>query len=148
MVKRRIARQLLGTLVAVLAGWLTALLFLEAATAFELLQQPHYIVPEALFVTPIDCGLFMSFFILPVWALVLVPLYLLVPPSSVLWRWPICTVCGAAAGLVIIGVFFGRIPGVGRISSDAWDFYVLAAIVGGVTCLTGALTKHMFKPTI
>src|SRR6266480_3187079 len=50
MVSRGIARQLLGTVIAVLAGWLTALLLLEATTAIELLQDPHYIVPDALVV--------------------------------------------------------------------------------------------------
>lgn len=53
MVSRGIARQLLGTVIAVLASWLTALLLLEATTAIELLQEPHYIVPDALVVGPI-----------------------------------------------------------------------------------------------
>jgi hypothetical protein len=90
----------------------------------------------------------MAYFILPVWALILVPLYMFIPPSSILWRWPVCTVCGAAAGLLIVGVVFGGIPGVGHVSSGAWGSYILAAIVGGVTCLIGSLTKHIFKPAI
>src|SRR5439155_21001988 len=43
---------------------------------------------------------------------------------------------------------FGGIPGVGHVSSGAWASYILATIVGGVTCLIGSLTKHMFKPAI
>src|SRR5207249_7130928 len=67
MVSRGIARQLHGTVIAVLAGWLTALLLLEATTAIELLQEPHYIVPDALVVGPIVSAWFMAYFILPVW---------------------------------------------------------------------------------
>jgi hypothetical protein len=145
---RRIGKQLLGTVVAVLAGWITALLLLEATTAIELFQQPHYAVPAALLVGPIVSAWFMAYFVLPVWALILIPLYMFIPSSSILWRWPVCTVCGAAAGLLIVGVVFGGIPGVGHISSGAWGSYILAAIVGGVTCLIGSLTKHIFTPAV
>src|SRR6266513_3907152 len=107
MVSRGIARQLLGTVIAVLAGWLTALLLLEATTAIELLQEPHYIVPDALVVGAIVSAWFMAYFILPVWALILIPLYLFIPSSSMLWRWPICTLCGAAAGFLIVSLVFG-----------------------------------------
>ena|SRR5438128_1348981 len=148
MVARRIGKQFLGTVVAVLAGWITALLLLEATTAIELFQQPHYTVPDALIVGPIVSAWFMAYFILPVWAVILIPLYMFIPSSSILWRWPVCTVCGAAAGLLIVGVVFGGIPGVGHVSSGAWGSYILAAIVGGVTCLIGSLTKHIFKPAI
>jgi len=53
MVVRSIGKQILGTIVAVLAGWFAAMLFLEVTTLLELPCQPHYIVPEALLVTPI-----------------------------------------------------------------------------------------------
>ncbi len=102
MVARGIAKQILGTIVAVLAGWLAALLYVELSGVVQLLQQPHYIVPEALFVGPITAGVFMAYFIIPVWLFVLIPLYLFVPPSSPLWRWPICTACGTLAGITII----------------------------------------------
>jgi hypothetical protein len=148
MVARRIGKQFLGTVVAVLAGWMTALLVLEATTAIELLQQPHYTVPDALIVGPIVSAWFMAYFILPVWALILIPLYMFIPSSSILWRWPVCTLCGAVAGLLIVGVVFGGIPGVGHVSSGAWGSYILAGIVGGVTCLIGSLTKHIFKSAI
>jgi hypothetical protein len=88
---------------------------------------------------------FMALFIVPVWVLILVPLYLFVPWHSILWRWPICTACGALAGFAIMTLFFGGISGFDQLSSGAWDFYVIAAVVGGVTCLVGALTKHIFK---
>src|SRR5437868_3756871 len=126
-----IAKQLIGTALAVLVGWLAALLFIELLTTFELLQQPHYIVPEALLVTPMEFGFYMIFFIVPVWALLLVPLYLFVPSRSVLWRWPACTVCGAVAGVLVMALWIGGIPGVGHVAIEAWSLYIIAAIVGG-----------------
>jgi hypothetical protein len=145
MLARRIAKQILGTFVSVLAGWLAALLFLELMTAIELLRQPHYIVPEALYVGPMILGFYMAFFIIPVWLVVLIPLYLFVPCSSALWRWPVCMSCGVAAALLIMGIFFQGIPGVGGLSGESWSFFVMAAIVGGLACLVGALTKGRFK---
>jgi hypothetical protein len=148
MLARGIAKQLIGTVVAVLVGWLAALLFIELLTAFELLQQPHYIVPEALLVTPMEFGFYMTFFIVPVWALLLVPLYLFLPSASVLWRWPVCMVCGTVAGVLVMALWIGGIPGVGHVAIEAWSLYIMAAIVGGATCLTGALTKRRFKQSI
>jgi hypothetical protein len=49
----------------------------------------------------------MAYFIPPVWALILIPLYLFIPSSSMLWRWPICTLFGAVAGFLIVSLVFG-----------------------------------------
>jgi hypothetical protein len=102
MAKRQIAKQILGTVVAVLSGWLAAMIFLEATTVVELMQERHYVVPDALYVAPITITIIMSYFVIPVWLFVLIPLYLFVPPSSVLWRLPVCTTCGVLAGILII----------------------------------------------
>jgi hypothetical protein len=114
----------------------------------ELLQQPHYIVPEALIVGPITASVVMAYFIIPIWLVVLIPLYLFVPSSSALWRWRVCTAFGAVVGVAVITFWLGGLPGLGRVSSEAWSFYVAAAIVGGIACLTAALTQHRFKLTI
>ncbi|MGB8342689.1 MAG: hypothetical protein WCE51_13960 [Chthoniobacterales bacterium] len=143
-----VLRQVFGSLVAVATGWLAAIVFIEVSTAVELLQQPHYIVPEALIVGPITAAWFIAYFIIPVWLLVLLPLYLFVPSHSALWRWPVCTVCGAIAGLLIISLTFGVSVDASAMVKGPWDFYVLAAIVGGITCLTGALTRRVFKQNI
>lgn len=148
MATRSIAKQLAGAAVAVVVGWLAALVFIELLTACELLQQPRYIVPEALFVTPIEFGVYMSFFIVQVWVLVLVPLYLFVPAGSVLWRWPVCTSCGTIAGVLVMALWAGGIRGFGGLAAEGWFLYAMAAIVGGVTCLIGALTKDRFKQAI
>jgi hypothetical protein len=144
----RVAKQIFGTIIAVLAGWLAAMFFIEAMTSIELLQQPHYVVPEALLVAPITVSIVMAYFVIPVWLFALVPLYIFVPSSSVLWRVPICSACGVVAGLVIVALWLRGIPGVGGVAPEAWSLYVIAAIVGGVTCFIGALTRHRFRQTI
>jgi hypothetical protein len=148
MAPRSIAKQILGTIVALLSGWFAAMLFLEAIAIIQLLQQPHSIVPDALWVAPITVGIVMAYFIIPVWFFLLIPLYLFVPASSPLWQLPVCSACGLVAGLAIIALWLRGVPGVGGIAPEAWSLYVIAAIVGGVTCFTGALTRHVFKPAI
>ena len=145
MAIRPLAKQILGTSVAVLSGWLTSLMFLMLMGIIELLRQPHFIAPEALIVGPILASGFMAYFVVPIWLVILIPLYLFVPASSVLWRWPVCTAAGVVAGLAVMTFFFGGLPGLGQVSVGAWSFYVMAAIVGGITCLTGSLTRHRFK---
>ena len=74
-----------------------------------------------------------------VWLVVLVPLYMLIPLSSILWRWPICTGCGALAGaaiMVAVDVVILRTP--------LNNLIVTAAVVGGTTCLFGSLTRDYF----
>ena len=148
MVPRGIAKQILGTIVAVLSGWFAAMLFLEAIAVIQLLQQPHYIVADALWVAPITVSMVMAYFVIPVWLFLLIPLYVFVPASSALWRLPVCSTCGVVAGLVIVAVWLRGLPGVGGVAPEAWSLYVIAAIVGGVTCFTGARTRHVFKPAI
>jgi hypothetical protein len=145
MAKRQIAKQILGTVVAVLSGWLAAMIFLEATTLVELMQEPHYVVPDTLYVAPITITIIMSYFVIPVWLFVLIPLYLFVPPSSVLWRLPVCTTCGVLAGILIIAFWMPGVPGFGGLAVEAWWFYAFAAIVGGVTCFIGAITRPRFR---
>ena len=148
MAKRSIAKQIVGSVVAVLSGWLAAMIALEVTTIIELLHQPHYIVPGALLVAPIEVSMVMSWFVIPVWLFVLIPLYVFLPSSSVLWRVPVCSACGVVAGLLVVGFWLGGIPGTHGFAAEGWWLYIFAAIVGGVTCLVGALTRERFKPTI
>jgi hypothetical protein len=71
----------------------------------------------------------------PVWFLLLVPLYCLVPRGSVLWHWPICTACGVVAGAAIATYLSGE---------PRSSFTALAAVTGGATCLFGSLSRHYF----
>jgi hypothetical protein len=68
-----------------------------------------------------------------------------VPRSSVLWRPAVCATIGALAGVLIILGF--NIVGWFD-SSELWIFCATAAVVGGVTCLTGCITRDRFKPAI
>jgi hypothetical protein len=119
MAVRDIAKQLLGTAVAVLSGWLAALLLFEIITLINVLRKPHEVVPDALWVTPLTVSMVMSWFVIPVWLLVLIPLYIFVPSSSVLWRAPICSVCGVIAGVLILSFWVGGIPGTGGLPQKA-----------------------------
>ena len=143
---RAIGRQIVGTLIAVLSGWLAALIFIEVLTLVGLVGGKSDTAPAALWATPLEFGVGMWVFILPIWLIVLVPLYLFVPLSSALCHWPVCAALGAAAGLVVMTAFFG-FPHIGA-GHDSWPFHVIAGIVGGVTCLVATLTKHRFKPAI
>jgi hypothetical protein len=154
---RNIGRQILGTFVALLAGWCAGLILVEASAVFETLRYSDYAWHSVLIETPIMfIGLFI-YFTLPVWLLLLVPLYLFVPSSSVLWRLPVCTLCGAASGyLILLGfcVFASGGPTLRPVSGHTtvhslltgpWFLYLVAAVIGGVTCFFGALTGARFK---
>jgi hypothetical protein len=110
MAARHIGKQILGTIIAVLLGWFAGMVFLEAMAVVQLLQQPHYIAPHARWVAPLTVSIVMAYFVVPVWLLLLIPLYLFVPTSSALWRLPVCSACGVAAGLVIVGMWFRGFP--------------------------------------
>ena len=146
MVKRSILRQLLGTVVAVLSGWLLALVFIESTYFVDAIRQRHELDVGLLFGSTVLSSWFMAYFIIPVWLIVLIPLYFFVPVSSRLWRCPICVLCGALAGFLIMAGAFLVVPGGGSWSSGAWAMCGIAAFVGGAICLVGSLTRRVFKP--
>jgi hypothetical protein len=82
-------------------------------------------------------------FALPVWVVALVPLSLFLPRSSLLWRWPVCTACGAVVGVLIVAVVF-PFPQRG-IASEIWFPYALGGIIGAITCLVGSFTRRHFE---
>ncbi len=107
-------------LIAVVVGWLVALVVLESTYFIDAIRQRHALDLGLVFDSTIATGWFMAYFIIPVWFIVLIPLYLFIPLSSPLWRWPICMLCGAAAGFLIMAVFFLAVPGDGSWSYGAW----------------------------
>ena len=146
MVNRPILRQLLGTAFAVVSGWLLALTFIESTYLIGAIRQRHALDVGVLLGSTVLSSWFMAYFIIPVWLFILIPLYLFVPLSSPLWRWPICVLCGAAAGFLIMAGAFLVVPGSGSWSSGAWEMCGIAAFVGGAICLVGSLTRRVFKP--
>jgi len=154
---RNVGRQIIGTFVALLAGWCAGLILIEATAILEMLRYSDYIWHAVLIETPITYLWVFIYVTLPVWLVLLVPLYLFVPSSSVLWRWPICTICGAVAGyLILLGIFvfvsgqptLHPVHGhttVYSLLTGPWFLYVVAGIIGAVTCFVGAVTRARFK---
>ena len=118
-------RMILGSLLSALVGWIPVGIFFSGSL---------FGFSAAL--------VYACFFALPAWLLFLVP-YCLVPTRSVLWRWPVCTLCGAAAGGVIMAVL---LVAVGE-ERNSGLLVALAALVGAVNCLFGSLTRPFFRPS-
>ena len=130
-----LGRRILGSFVPPFVSWVAFnLLYLIAA--FFLWPSPSW------WVGPVIAAMFSGSFIFGTWLLILLPLYLLVPERSVLWRWPLCTFCGALAGAGIIvvwsSIYYPQ-------ATDRIGMSVIAAVIGGVTCLVGSLTRHRFQ---
>lgn len=91
------------------------------------------------------CLFTVGMFVVPVWLLILLPLYALLPSSSRIWRPTICTGLGAASGAILLTVYFG-------VSRDIpfdliWIFLPIAVVVGGVTSFVASATTHYFHGT-
>ena len=52
--------------------------------------------------------IFGGAFVFATWLFLLLPLYLFLPRTSFLWRWPVCTLCGALAGPAIVFACYGQ----------------------------------------
>jgi hypothetical protein len=132
-----------GSFVAVLIAWFAAIALLEVAQVVNFISHRDQLTWNVLWVTPLWFSMWILAFALPVWLVALVPLSLFVPSSSVLWRWPVSTACGAAAGALVVAVVFPVLgPGIAR---EIWFPYTLGAIIGGITCLVASLTRHRFE---
>jgi uncharacterized membrane protein len=136
-------RVIWGSFVAVLIGWLAAVALLEIERIVNFVYHRDQLSWNVLWVTPLWFSMWILAFALPVWLVALVPLSLFVPRSSVLWHWPICTVCGALAGALVVAVVF-PLPGRG-IAPKIWFPYTLGATIGAITCLVASLTRHRFE---
>ena len=143
MLFERILKKFFGSFVAVLCGWGAGILFALLWAAVGLVLHPGQIPVAALIAAPWIVALGSVSFILPVWLLLLVPLYFFIPRSSPLWRLPVCTVLGALAGVCIVAIFLSR-PDVNPPESIL-SWYILAAVIGGVTCFVGSTTRDRFR---
>ncbi len=136
-------KQVLGSFIAALTGWVggvisaTLLLGVYGAYAAGRVRTDIFVAVPWLFL------FYIGAFVVPVWLLALIPLYVLVPRSSALWRPYVCTALGVIAGLLIVAVVF-PLPSPNT-AKEIWVPYTLGAIVGGITCFTGAVTVDRFK---
>ncbi len=139
--KSPLRRRVFGSALSAFVGWFALNSFIFV-WAFITRHQHHSTPPisNEWLTGPAFMATYSAVFVLPTWLVALVPLYLLVPRRSVLWRWPVCTLCGAVAGALIMFGFYG--PN----SRDSYSTVaiILASIVGGITCLFGALTADRF----
>ena len=126
-------RQWLGSFLSALIGWFAPLGWSMLRSG---LPKPKEWDSNTLILMVISCLI-----VFVVWLVALVPLYMLVPRNSLLWRWPICTFCGAMAGAAIMIAFDIR-----YFLQDPLDNLILtAAVIGGTTCLFGSLTRDFFR---
>ena len=131
-------RIILGSFLSALAGWVTLTVLPLGAYFLRSDDYPGTDLWNFLIVP-----MYAGFFILPVWFVVLLPLYRYVPTRSVLWRWPICTLCGAVVGGAIMLAFCAPIS---IHLADGLPLIGLASLVGAATCLFGSLTRRWFCP--
>lgn len=134
-------RVILGSLLAVVFGAVvcTALWLLGVSVAGLISGRPPESLVFALYVL-----IYAGAGSLATWAILFVWLYAFIPQSSPLWQWPLCTLCGSAAGFLIVAVF-GLFAGV---NSYAWMLMVFggsAAVTGAATCWFAAMTVKTFR---
>lgn len=134
-------RRVFGSVLSALVGWFTLNTFLFAwafITRDQHRSNPP--IPNEWLTSVAFIAIYSAAFVFATWLVALLPLYLFVPRRSFLWRWPVCTVCGASAGALVMFGFYG--PN----SPDSFSTAatILAAIVGGIACLFGALTADSF----
>jgi hypothetical protein len=114
--------------------------------AYWLCTNPESLPPEKL-VSNLSGPLeIIAVIALPIWMLILLPLYTLLPRSSALWRTGICTTLGTLAGalLAFLAMF---IPGGFETVAALWICLWTGAVVGAVTCWFGAATANYFHKT-
>ena len=81
---------------------------------------------------------------LPIWALILLPVYVLLPRRSVLWRPVVCTMLGGVAGAVIAFLAMFLLGGLETVAG-LWICLIIGIVVGAVTCWFGAATVDYFR---
>src|SRR3954469_20320442 len=106
--KSPLLRRIFGSALSPFVGWfaLNASLLVWAFVTRAEHQSIPPIPNEWLAGVAVIAG-YSAAFVLATWLVALVPLYLFVPRRSFLWRWPVCTTCGAAAGGLIMFGFYG-----------------------------------------
>jgi hypothetical protein len=141
--KASLPRRILGSFLAALVGYTPPVLL---AVIIGLLDWQR--MNALSWQSELAFALIFGKFVFGTWLLVLLPLYLLVPLGSVLWRWPVCTACGALAGALIMFIYFRRfgslLPLTGAEFIDEIAPLSVAAFVGATTCLFGSLTARRF----
>jgi hypothetical protein len=85
------------------------------------------------------CLMMIGLFAVPVWALVLLPLHVLLPRSSTFWHPGVSAGVGCAVGAVLLAVYF-LFVGLDLL----WFFLPIGVLVGAVTGLVGSAIARFY----
>lgn len=119
----RILLKVIGSLLAALAGVLAGMV------AMLLFGWEDWLI----------CLMLISFFAVPVWLLVLLPIHVLLPRSSVFWHPSVSAGVGAVVGAVLLTGYFLFASGV-----LFWLFLPVAIFVGIVAGLSGSVIARLY----
>ena len=126
-----------GSFFSAFMGWLLVVL---PAFLFSLFVPAG---PVFVFYYAVVCALI----VLPLWLVVLWPLYRWVPRRSPLWSCPVCTLCGLAGGTLIAALILGLprpLPFLENFFCALFGCLLLGGLLGAATCLCGSLTAVYF----
>jgi hypothetical protein len=136
-------RRILGSFLSALMGWIVLVIYIGSTVKMNPNMSPDMVGEFSAGFGMIDY--LASILMFGAWLVIILPLYLLVPLRSPLWRWPICTICGAIGGAAFL-IVIGRLL---LSSTEPWNDYIrpciVAAGVGWITCLFASLTRGYFN---
>ncbi|MGH8092292.1 MAG: hypothetical protein ACREIF_02300 [Chthoniobacterales bacterium] len=138
---KRIISGVAASFIALLCGWLVAVLTSVVIATGEAIQL-HAPLTDTLVGDAWIVAFSSPLFIAPVWLFFLLPLYLFASSSSRIWRWHVCAGIGAAAGMVVLTMWRASVPPIDEV---VWSWYALAAVSAGTTCLVGSLIHEHFR---
>jgi hypothetical protein len=126
---------MIRSFVSAFVGWLAAVVALPVAgfAGHMIIAYSPQLLRDSLFLATI--------WILPVWLVLLWPLYVSVPYRSALWRPYICIPSGAIAGAILIAV---PLP---ILLHGPHPYFYVGPFVGAVTCAVGCYLKAHEHPT-
>ena len=119
----RILLKVVGSLLAVLAGALAGVIFML------LVGWENWRI----------CLLMIALFAVPVWALVLLPMHVLLPRSSPLWHPGASAGLGGAVGAVLLTIYF-----LFGAAGLLWLFLPIGLLVGLVAGLAGSAISRLY----
>jgi hypothetical protein len=138
---RRILHGAIGSLFSVAIGCLAGAATMTTTNVVMNSQWPTHGLVRGIATEFEIIGLFA----LPVWLVLLLPLYIMVPRSSRLWQPWLCSLVGAFCGGTIFILYLMTMPAP---LESVWLFLPAAVVTGAVTCLLGATTRRFGEASI
>jgi hypothetical protein len=134
-------RRIFGSCVCALAGWIGFLSVIYILLVCAALGRGKQLTAEDLWKGIPELFFWIGAPGIPVffrcWLIMVLPLYLLVPPQSPLWRWKPAVAFGAVEGAVV------------GLATEIEPWTVLSlALVGAGMCLFASLTRRWLNPAV